>query len=119
MEQKACFVYRKGCYDNYIYQGKRGVEGKKERLWGEAIMSKQRGFTLIELLVVISIIALLMAMLMPALAKVKDQAKTVACQADLSSWKVAWSMFLEDNGGHFMDHPTKWIPYMEPYFKDF
>jgi len=41
---------------------------------------KRRGFTLIELLVVISIIALLMAILMPALARVRNQAKTVICQ---------------------------------------
>ena len=44
---------------------------------------RKEGFTLVELLVVISIIALLMAVLMPALQRVKRQAKTTLCQANL------------------------------------
>lgn len=51
------------------------------------------GFTLIELLVVIAIIALLLAILMPALQRVKRQAKTVACQANLGQWGIIWSMY--------------------------
>ena len=46
------------------------------------------GFTLIELLVVISIIALLMAILMPTLSRVRKQARAVACQANLHQWSV-------------------------------
>ncbi|UCE48955.1 MAG: prepilin-type N-terminal cleavage/methylation domain-containing protein [Phycisphaerales bacterium] len=45
-------------------------------------MRKQGGFTLIELLVVIAIIALLLAILMPAMARVRKQSRTVVCQAN-------------------------------------
>ncbi|MHC4073855.1 MAG: type II secretion system protein, partial [Planctomycetota bacterium] len=59
-------------------------------------MYKRRAFTLIELLVVIAIIALLMGILMPALARVKKQARTVACQALLKQWGTIWSMYCDD-----------------------
>ena len=47
-------------------------------------MGKRKGFTLIELLVVVSIIALLMAILMPALGEARDQPKLVMCRSNLS-----------------------------------
>ena len=65
------------------------------------IMYKQKGFTLIELLVVIAIIALLMGILMPALARVKKQARAVACQALIKQWGPIWSMYCDDNNGRF------------------
>jgi len=62
-------------------------------------MATKRGFTLIELLVVIAIIALLMSILMPALAKVKEQARTVGCMANLRQWGVTGTMYAEANSG--------------------
>lgn len=62
-------------------------------------MGGKRGFTLIELLVVIAIIALLMSILMPALAKVKEQARTVGCMANLRQWGMTCTMYAEANSG--------------------
>ncbi len=45
--------------------------------------SQRRGFTLIELLVVISIIAILMAILMPALKRAREQGQRAVCQGNL------------------------------------
>jgi prepilin-type N-terminal cleavage/methylation domain-containing protein/prepilin-type processing-associated H-X9-DG protein len=54
-------------------------------------MNGKRAFTLIELLVVISILVLLMALLMPTLQRVRNQARAVACQAKLRQWGIFYS----------------------------
>ena len=60
-------------------------------------MKKIKGFTLIELLVVISIIALLVSILMPALGRAKEQAKYVVCKSNLHNYGLAMNMYLSDN----------------------
>jgi prepilin-type N-terminal cleavage/methylation domain-containing protein/prepilin-type processing-associated H-X9-DG protein len=60
-----------------------------------------KGFTLIELLVVIAVIAVLLAILMPALRSARVLAKRMPCQGNLRQIALAWNMYLEDNEGRF------------------
>ncbi len=60
---------------------------------------KSKAFTLIELLVVVSIIALLVSILLPALNRAREQAKRVVCAANLHSIGVGISTYASDNSG--------------------
>jgi prepilin-type N-terminal cleavage/methylation domain-containing protein/prepilin-type processing-associated H-X9-DG protein len=70
-------------------------------------MNKRKAFTLIELLVVISIIVLLIALLLPALQKVRNQTRAVICQANLRQWGTTLALYLEDHEGRF----PRWADY--------
>jgi len=58
-------------------------------------------FTLIELLVVIAVIALLMAILLPALSRVRKQARAMICQGHLRQWGMVLATYAEEHHGRF------------------
>jgi prepilin-type N-terminal cleavage/methylation domain-containing protein len=92
-------------------------------------MDKRRGFTLVELLVVIAIIALLMSILMPALARVRKQAKAVLCQSNLKQWGTVFQMYAADNDGYLVagsyctgggqeERLKQWMDALRQYYMD-
>jgi prepilin-type N-terminal cleavage/methylation domain-containing protein/prepilin-type processing-associated H-X9-DG protein len=89
-------------------------------------MSKKRnGFTLVELLVVISIIALLLAILMPALGKARDQGRLLVCKSNLKQLGLCYAMYVQQNDGYFEDGVnykvedlTMWIDTLRPLYAD-
>ncbi len=94
----------------------------------------RNGFTLIELLVVVAIIAILAAMLLPALARTKEKARRIACISDVKQLSLAMRMFVDDNGHRYpprMPDPlsgaaypckpcrtTNWLVYALPYINE-
>jgi prepilin-type N-terminal cleavage/methylation domain-containing protein/prepilin-type processing-associated H-X9-DG protein len=71
---------------------------------------KPNGFTLIELMVVVGVIVLLVAVLMPALAKARETAKTVQCLGNLRQIGMAALIYSGQNDGWLLSNCETWMP---------
>jgi len=76
------------------------------------------GLTLIELLVVITIIALLMALLAPALQRGRQQARAIACQARLREWAYICSTYTCENDGKLFGWDEFFGPFFSWFYRD-
>ncbi len=80
----------------------------------------RKGFTLIELLVVIGIVAILVAILLPALVKARQSALSLKCMANLRQMAQALVMYQNDNHGPFIDYEPShhlWMGALDHYLR--
>jgi prepilin-type N-terminal cleavage/methylation domain-containing protein/prepilin-type processing-associated H-X9-DG protein len=75
----------------------------------------RRAFTLIEILVVIAVIVLLMALLLPAVQRVRKQAKAVFCRSNLRQWGTVFAMYTGGNDGIFAKQTFYSLATPEPW----
>jgi len=91
--------------------------------------NKIHAFSLIELLVVITIIALLLAIIVPSLKKAKEQAQNAICKSNMHQWGLIFQMYTESNNGKFhrgwdntkgLDYLRRglWLHALRPYYTD-
>jgi prepilin-type N-terminal cleavage/methylation domain-containing protein/prepilin-type processing-associated H-X9-DG protein len=79
-------------------------------------VNRKKGFTLVELLVVISIIAMLLAVLVPAMNAARERARTIVCASNLKNYGIALPMYSQENSDK-APFSFSWLYSMKTIFK--
>ena len=90
-------------------------------------MATRSGFTLVELMVVVGLIAVMISLLLPVVAKARSAAQAAACLSNLRQMGTAWTMYTSENRGRLIDHvwnnPTQpdraWKAYWPGMLEDY